>query len=64
MKSDSSNAVNYVPGSFNFLSSEIRDLCSTSLVEFCHVSRPANSMEDALAKKGVERSTRREGVVM
>ena len=70
MESDSSNAVAWAsnrklhPWEFQFLFNEIRGLCSTSLVEFCHVNRLANSMADALAKQGVERSTPWVGVVM
>ena len=70
VESDSSNAVAWVsnrkvnPWKFQFLFNEIRELSSNINVVFLHVLRLANSITDALAKQGVERTSPWEGFIM
>lgn len=61
VESDSSNTLSWIssiegPWRFHFLFSEIKFLSSADLVESKHGVRLANSMADALAKQGVDRS--------
>lgn len=61
VESDSSNTISWIsfmegPWRFHFLFSEIKFLSSLGLVESKHGVRLANSMADALAKQGVDRS--------
>lgn len=43
------------PWKFQFLLNEIKFLVSRLQVEFCHVVRLDNCMEDSLVKQGVDR---------